>query len=217
VRVVASLLALEIARTAGGPARTILGPEALLSSPGLDERAIDREVLIREQRCLAGLAEHRVEEGLRDLAAQEPLAVLGEHGDVPDRVVGVQSDEPAEEQVVVEALHQEALAAHRVQQLEQERPQQLLRRDRGPARLRVEAVEERIELGEGPLGHCPDRPQRMVRRHTLLGGPVAPHCAGLWIVTTHLAPPRVEVALPYQLLRMTDARGSLTARFSAAS
>jgi hypothetical protein len=39
--------------------------------------------------------------------------------------------EPAEQQVVIELLHQLALRAHRVEGLEQQRPQQLLRRNEG--------------------------------------------------------------------------------------
>ena len=39
------------------------------------------------------------------------------------------SHEPPEQQVVIELFHQQPLASHRVQHLQQQRPQQLLRRD----------------------------------------------------------------------------------------
>ena len=192
VRVVAPPLAFEVAP--GGPASAgaalVARAEALLPGPGLDERAVDAEVLIAEQLAAAGLGQHGREEGGGDLAAEEPLAVLGEDGDVPDRVVRIKADEPAEEQVVVELFHQQALRADRVEGLQQQRPQQLLGRDAGPAHLAVQPVEQRRELGQGPVGHLVHRPQGMVLGHALLRGHVAPLSVLPRVVTTHRAPPR---------------------------
>jgi len=41
----------------------------------LDQRAIDREVLVREQRLDLRLAEHRLEELGRERAVEQPVAV----------------------------------------------------------------------------------------------------------------------------------------------
>jgi len=71
-----------------------------------------------------------LEEGFGNVAIEQAFAVLGKHGHVPDAVIHVQTHEPAEQQVVVELFHQHPFAAHRVQRLQQERSQQLLRRDR---------------------------------------------------------------------------------------
>jgi hypothetical protein len=118
---------------AGGYAATCGSrPEALHAGEGLDQRAVDREVLVRKQRPDCGLAEHRLEEPGGDVARQEPLAVLGEHRDVPDRRIHRQPDEPAEQQIVIELFDQLALRTDRVEGLQQKRPQQLLRRDRWP-------------------------------------------------------------------------------------
>jgi hypothetical protein len=42
--------------------------ETLVSGPGLDQRAIDGEMLVREQALGVRLIEHRVEKALRNLA-----------------------------------------------------------------------------------------------------------------------------------------------------
>ncbi len=190
VGIVAPLLPLEVARRTGaGSGPLVLRPEALLPGPGLDERAVDAEVLIRKELRGLGLGEHRGEECPGDIAREQPLAVLGEHGHIPDRVVGVEPDEPAEEQVVVERLHQQPLRADRVQDLEDQRPEQHLGGDRGSAELRVQPAEEWIELQQGLVDHRPDRAERMVLRDPSLRGQIAPHRTLLAIVAAHLAPP----------------------------
>ena len=57
---------------------------------------------------------------------------------VPDGIVDAEPDEPAEQQVVVDLLHQLPLGAHRVERLQQRGAQQTLRRDRLPPRALVE-------------------------------------------------------------------------------
>jgi len=99
----------------------------------------------REQPPLLRQRHHTFQERGGDLAVQQPLAVLGEHGRVPHQLVHVQANEPAEEQVVVELLQQLPLAADRIQDLEQLGPQ-LLRRDRRPAGPGVQPLEARGQL-----------------------------------------------------------------------
>jgi len=103
-------------------------------------------VLIREQVPLAGLLEYGLEEGFGNVPIEQSLAVLGEHGHIPDGVIHVQAYEPAEQQVVVELFHQHPFAAHRVQRLQQKRSQQLFRRNRWPSGLGVQAVEPRFQM-----------------------------------------------------------------------
>ena len=82
-------------------------------------------------------------------------------------------DEPAEQQVVVQLLHQLALRAHRVERLQQQGPQQLLRRDRGPAVQRVELLELPVQRRQRGIRDRQDRPQRMARRHPALAAHIA--------------------------------------------
>src|SRR5258708_22169911 len=125
VSVVGTLLSLEVGLlvlAAGARRRRILivlALEALLAGPGFDERAIHREVFARKKLLLLGLLEDLLAQLTADLLLQEPLPVLGEGGRMPYLVIDAQPDEPPEQQVVVELLHQHPLAADTVEHLEQ--------------------------------------------------------------------------------------------------
>jgi hypothetical protein len=103
-------------------------------------------VLVGQERVGPRQLQHAGEEGLCHVAAQQPLAILREHGHVPDGIVHAQPDEPAEEEVILELLHEQPLAPHGVEDLQQQRPQQLLRGDRRPARRGVQPREPSREL-----------------------------------------------------------------------
>lgn len=104
----------------------------------------------------------------RHLRAQQPVAVLGEHGGHPNGVINPEADEPAEHQVVVHLLHQLPLGPDRKQNLQQARPDQSLRRDRGATEIGVKRLELGIETGERIIHHLSDLAQRMSRRDPLL-------------------------------------------------
>jgi hypothetical protein len=156
-----------------------------VARPSLDQRAIDREVLGRPQRTHPGLLQHPGEEGLRDVPLQQPLSVLGEDGGVPDRGIHRQPHEPVEEQIVIELLDQCPLTPDRVEDLQQQGPEQLLGRNRGTTRLGIAPSEPRRQLREHGIHHDPDRAQGMVLRHPLLGQDVAEHRLGDPIVAAH--------------------------------
>jgi hypothetical protein len=119
--------------------------------PGLDQAAVDAEVLARQQPAHPGPVEQRGEKPGGNIAFEQPVAVLREGRVVPHRIVDAEADEPAEQQVEVKPLRQLALRADRVESLQQRRTQQLLGRDRS-------AAERRIERGEGRR----QRAQRLV-------------------------------------------------------
>src|SRR5256885_6701710 len=48
-------------------------------------------------RSLTCLLEHSLKEGFGNVPIQQPFAVLGEYGHVPDRVIHVQAHEPTED------------------------------------------------------------------------------------------------------------------------
>ena len=60
---------------------------------------------------------------------------------IPDRIIHAKADKPAEQEVELQPLHQLALRADAVKGLQQHRPKQLLRRNRGPAKVRVKGRE----------------------------------------------------------------------------
>lgn len=68
---------------------------------------------------------------------------------------------PAEQQVVVQLLHQMPLGADREQDLQQARTDQPYRRDGGAAEIGIEPIELAIEARQGVIDDPPDRAQRM--------------------------------------------------------
>jgi hypothetical protein len=85
------------------------------------------------------------------LAVKQPLAILRKGRSMPDRVIHRQSDEPAEQGIVVELLNEHPLAANTVEYLQQESPQEPLRRNRGslilgiqPRKLRRRLAQDRV-------------------------------------------------------------------------
>ena len=120
-----------------GYAAAVLGTKALLRGPGLDQRSIHRKVLVRQQWLDLRMVQKRAHELRKHLAALQPVAVLREHGRVPNRVVGRKPHEPAVQEIVIQLLHQLPLRTDAVEHLQQQCTQQLLRRDRGAAFARV--------------------------------------------------------------------------------
>ena len=86
VRLVAASLPLEVPTTAGIVV-TVLAHEALVSGPGLDQRAVDAEVLTRQQVPGLGRLQHFAEERDHRVVLDQALAVLAEHCRHPHRVV----------------------------------------------------------------------------------------------------------------------------------
>ncbi len=142
-------------------------------------------MLVREQPLRAGLRHDAVEEGLGNVPGQQAFAVLGEDRGVPDRIVHGQAHEPPKQEVVVELLHQQPLAPDRVEHLKQQGPEQLLRGNGRPARPGVEAGKPGGQLGQDPIDHLADQPERMLLGHSSLGRDVAPHGVLYPVVAAH--------------------------------
>ena len=99
---------------------------------------------------------------MRALQCEQAVAVLGNCRGVPHGFVDAQAGKPAEQEIEIEPLHQLALGAHRVEGLQQHRPQQLLGRDRGPADLRVDLAEAPVERRQSLVHQSSDRTQGMI-------------------------------------------------------
>jgi hypothetical protein len=149
-------------------------------------------VFIRQQARRLRVGPHFAEECLRDVAFQEPVSILAEDGRHPDRVIHTQADEPPEQQVVLQLLHQQPLAAHGVQRLQQQRAQQLLGRDRRPTDVGIQAVKTGRQSPEHRVGHLANRTQRMVGRDPIFRRHVTKQMPGLLVVSTHRLAPSVN-------------------------
>lgn len=101
--------------------------------PGLQQGAIHREVLLAEQRLALRCPHQLLQEAAHHLLVQQTIPVVGECGEMSDRIIRAQTDKPAEQQVVVELLQQQPLRADPVERLKQRGQDQLLRWNGGPA------------------------------------------------------------------------------------
>jgi hypothetical protein len=70
-------------------------------------------MLAREQRLDLRIDQHGRQEVAGDIAIQQAIAVFGEHRYVPHRRVHRQPDEPAEQHIVGDLLHQLPFRADR--------------------------------------------------------------------------------------------------------
>jgi hypothetical protein len=125
-------------------------------------------MLVRQQPPDLLVGEHRGEKLRRNLAVQQPVAVLRKGGVVPHRVLDAETDKPAEQQVGVDPLDQLPLRAKRMERLQQQGAQQPLGRDRLAADRRIQRGKIARQRLQGRVGDLPDQPQRMIRRNPLL-------------------------------------------------
>ena len=189
VRVVLAALAAKIPRRIARGVRRrpalVFGPKALVARPRFQQRAVDRKVLVRQETMRIGLAPHRLEEGLRDVALQQPVTVLRKRRMIPHALIQTEPDEPAKQQVVVQLLDQQALAAHTVEHLQQQGAQQLLGRNGRPPDGRVQLREAWPQPDQRRVRHLSNRSQRMIARHALFGRHVTEQEIRPFIVTAH--------------------------------
>ena len=170
VRIVAARLTVPVLGRAVA-VRSVLAPHALVAGPGLDERAVDAEVLTRQQSTLVGHFHGSIEEFGDRVVLDEAVAVLAEDRVVPHSVLDGQADEPAKQQVVLDLLDELPLAAHAVEHLQQHRAHQLLGRDAGAPALYVGLVHGRqlgVHRRQRLVDPDPDRTQWVVGRDKVL-------------------------------------------------
>src|SRR5665213_3071562 len=103
VCVITPLLALEVPIPAGiGPRATaVLGSERFHRCPGLNQRAIDTEVLVQEQFQGSRFAHYRIKKPQGHVLTGQSLTVLAERGGVERRLLKAHVQEPAEHDVVI--------------------------------------------------------------------------------------------------------------------
>ncbi len=176
----------RVARIVLGP---VLGPEALHRGPGVDQRAVDREMLPAHLPRHLRVADDPGEERRGGLRIHQPVPVLRESRGVPGPVVDAEPHEPAEQQVELQALHELALRAKRVERLQQQRPHQPLRRDRGAANPPIQRLEPSRQAVQHIVRDRPDHPQWVIARHPRFKVHIRKQAAAPSVRSTHSTPP----------------------------
>ena len=164
--VVPALLFVEVRAIAAAAA--ILGTKALLRGPGLDQGSIDREMFVRQKRLHLAVVQKLGHELLKHVAVLQPLAVLRKCRRVPYRIIRRKPDEPAVQKIVVQLFHQLPLPADAIEDLEQERAQQLFRRDRGAPLARIELPKGSAQVFQNFPNQFTNLSQWMVLWHARL-------------------------------------------------
>src|SRR5690606_17200393 len=82
------------------------GPEALHAGPGLDQGAIDAEMLTRQQPLDPPQRQDLAQELGGYIALEQALAVLRECRGIPGRLIRAKPDKPAKQQIEGQPLHQ---------------------------------------------------------------------------------------------------------------
>ena len=201
---------------ASGPliVAAVLGSKALLTRPCLDQRAVDREVLLRQQAARVCVAHDLSEQAFDHVMLQQAVAVLEKSRVVPDRVIERQADEPAKQQVVAQLLAQLPLASHRVEHLQQQGPDQLLRGDRVATGVRIHRVKPRIKRNQGIVHQQSNGPQRMISRDKVVQLRYREQAFLHRVGTAHRSD--LEGTVRKTPTRTIDPTGAVTSRFSTA-
>src|SRR5438876_2118026 len=87
-------------------------PEAFVRRPSFQQCSIHREVFVTEQLPGPCFSQNPLKERFGDVSFQHALPVLGKRAGIPHRVIHAQPHKPAEQQVVIQLLHQQPLASH---------------------------------------------------------------------------------------------------------
>jgi hypothetical protein len=151
----------------------------------------------RQQLRAAGAGQDLCEEGVGYLACEQALAVLGEDRGVPDGLVEREAHKPAQPQVVVPLLPQQARAAHRVEDVQEQGPQQALGGDGGTAGLGIERLAAVPQPHQGGINHLAEGTQRVLWRHALLQRDITERRRLLLIDS----PPDLGLLFPRQVVR----------------
>lgn len=147
---------------AARPSRPSAGSAS--STPRLDQRAADRAVLTRQTRLDLQQGQQRA----RNLCFQQPVAVVGGYRRVETGASMASRRTSGTRDCRRSLRHQHPFGAHGEECLQRRRPQQHLRRDRGPTHRRIEPFEALVQRPQGFIRQRLDRPQRMIRRNVVL-------------------------------------------------
>jgi hypothetical protein len=138
------------------PRWTVAGAPSLVrkrfKGAGLDKGGVHRKVLIVQQPRNR-LLQDRLEEGGGHLRGVGAPPALGESGVVSDPVVHGHAHEPAKQEIVIQLLHEQEIAADGATHLEEQGQEQLLRRDGATTFREVHGLEVREELPQGLVHH----------------------------------------------------------------
>src|SRR5439155_11361738 len=160
--------------------------QASISVPSTEKCSLD------SSRSIRG-SQHSDQEPGRDLAFEQPVAVLRKGRVIPHRIVDAEPDEPPEQQIELQPLHQLPLRSDRIKCLQQHRSQQHLGGNRRPPQPGIERREIARQRRESRIRQSPDGAQRMVGPHPLLKINVRKQLPQTFVWSPHRSPRRISL------------------------
>lgn len=167
--------------------RPVTRSDALQRGQRLQQRPVDGEVLLRDGLVALRLLRDRRQKLLSCSMFEQSLRILREGRVVQRRVTDVETEEPLEEQVIVQALAELPLAAQRVQCHQERALQQVLRWHRTPTAGRVHRGEGRRQFRQRCVGDLPNPPNGMTNRYQVIGRHPEQHVLLALIWSSHHA------------------------------
>ena len=159
--------------------------KGLVRGPGVDQRAIDAEMLVAGVLGPCGQRLDALEEQPRYILVEQAVTVLAEGRVIPHALVHRQADEPAKQQVEINLLDQLPLGANGVNHLQQRGAQQPLRRNRGPSQGGVQPVEVPIHRSQNGIDQASQGTQRVIVRDALLQRRITEQLVLFEVESTH--------------------------------
>src|ERR1035438_6510901 len=100
----------DISSRSGRLSGPVLWSETLVTCPSFDQRSVHGEMFIRHVRPRS--FQQALEKRFGDLFVQQALPILAVHRVIPDRLIHLHSNEPPEQQVVLQLFDQHSLTAY---------------------------------------------------------------------------------------------------------
>jgi len=110
-------------------------------------------MLVRHQIFLTGLIPDRLKKPGGDFTVEQTVAIFGKRGMIPDRIIHGQTDKPAKQQIVMQFFHQQPFASDRIENLQQQGSQPLLRRNGWPTVGEISLGEPAMHVLQGLIHH----------------------------------------------------------------
>src|SRR3984957_20327598 len=200
VRFVRTLLAVKIRFlvSSASPGRRIFRPDLRLEAfhrrPGFDQRAVDRKVVRAQKALHAWLDQNGVQKFRGDRPFEKTVAVLRKYRMIPRRLIDADPDEPAEQKIELQPLHQLALRPDRIKPLQQHPPPQLFRRNRGAPDRRIQRRKLVLQRRQSLVHNHADRAKRVILSDPRLEVDIAEKRSRPLVPTPHDSAPRRSTA-----------------------
>jgi hypothetical protein len=180
VSIVRSLFSMKINRRIAWIIRSLICrcvflDKTLLAGPRLNQRPINRKVLVTDQIMFSGQTKHLLKEFGGNIGFQETIPVLAEHRVIPHTLIHRETDKPSKQKIIAQLLDQQTFTANRIENLYQRCSQKILRWYRWSSYIGIHLVKLRRQLLQKRIDHLSQLTQRVIFWNTIFLGNITEH------------------------------------------